>query len=243
MKYTEKLLYILTILIQAVSFGQVNEEGSVCYTEYFGEHEKVKYTLFFNTTFSFYEEEDSNDEEIEIINGFKEPKIKREYYTNLKSKEILFIEGIAYKPILAKDTIAIQWQIHEETKIIGGFMCLKATTNFKNNNYTAWFTTDIPVPFGPWKFNNLPGLILECKDDSNFYQITADKIIINSNVDLLEKKLKEIKKSKPISMEKYKELRNREDEDIYNMLISKSGRETYLKVSTDYTGFLREPIK
>ncbi len=64
------------------------------------------------------------------------------------------------------------WKIINETKIIGTFKCQKAVANFAGRNWTAWFTQDIPYPYGPYKFNGLPGLILEVYDNSNNYHFT-----------------------------------------------------------------------
>lgn len=233
--------YILLIFI-SFSFGQNIQKGQIEYTEFFGEHEKIIYKMSFTDQYSIYEQNEIIDDGIEIINGFKEPKIKRKYYTNLKNKEILFLEGIAYIETLAKDTINIDWKILEEQKKIGDYMCFKATTNFKKNNYTAWFTLELPFSYGPWKFNGLPGIILEISDNTNFHQIFATKIRIEDKQVSLKKRLDEFKKSKPKTMIEYNVLRKKEDEDIYNLLISKAGRETYLKVTTDYSGFLREPF-
>ncbi|QCX02208.1 GLPGLI family protein [Aggregatimonas sangjinii] len=64
-----------------------------------------------------------------------------------------------------KDSIPkMKWEIHDDTKKIGDFQCSKATTNFRGRDYTAWFSTDIPLPYGPWKLHGLPGLILEAYD-------------------------------------------------------------------------------
>ena len=60
--------------------------------------------------------------------------------------------------------VKLNWKITNETKKIGSFTCKKATTSFKGRNYIAWFTSEIPVTYGPWKLNGLPGLILEAYD-------------------------------------------------------------------------------
>ncbi len=61
------------------------------------------------------------------------------------------------------------WQIKNETMTIVGYGCQKATCVFRGRNYTAWFTVDIPISQGPWKFSGLPGLILKVEDDAKEY--------------------------------------------------------------------------
>ncbi len=61
------------------------------------------------------------------------------------------------------------WQIKNETVTIVGYKCQKATCRFRGRNYTAWFTVDIPISQGPWKFCGLPGLILKVQDDALEY--------------------------------------------------------------------------
>lgn len=58
----------------------------------------------------------------------------------------------------------INWKFEKETKKVGKYTCHKATAPFRGRDYTVWYTTEIPIPYGPWKFNGLPGLVLEAYD-------------------------------------------------------------------------------
>lgn len=62
-----------------------------------------------------------------------------------------------------------EWEILPETKVIQGYESQKAKTEFRGREYTAWFTPEIPASDGPYKFNGLPGLILQLEDSRNQY--------------------------------------------------------------------------
>lgn len=61
------------------------------------------------------------------------------------------------------------WKLHKDKKEIKGFSAQKATMSYSGRDYTAWFTNEIPISDGPYKFNGLPGLILEIADTENHY--------------------------------------------------------------------------
>lgn len=71
------------------------------------------------------------------------------------------------KYIITEDQPQIDWQLHEDVKMIEGYEAQKATAFFGGRFYTAWFTPDIPFSYGPWKLQGLPGLILEARDSKN----------------------------------------------------------------------------
>lgn len=63
----------------------------------------------------------------------------------------------------------LNWKIHNEKMIIAGYNCNKATTTFAGRNYVAWFTEELPISDGPYKFRGLPGLITKIYDEDSHY--------------------------------------------------------------------------
>jgi GLPGLI family protein len=87
------------------------------------------------------------------------------------------------KPIVISINLNDKWEIdYKKSKIIDGYKCYYAIytgkglwweLNPEKPTY-AWFTTEIPLPFGPLQYNGLPGLIIEMNVDNIRY--TATKI-------------------------------------------------------------------
>ena len=69
--------------------------------------------------------------------------------------------------------IDFNWQLTDDKKVIESYECQKATTTFRGRTYEAWFTAEIPISDGPYKFGGLPGLILELRDGDNDYVYTC----------------------------------------------------------------------
>lgn len=72
--------------------------------------------------------------------------------------------GVGYK-----EDIALPWQLTGETKKVKGYLCQKATVIYEGRSYEAWFTLDIPLQEGPYKFKGLPGLIIQIADTESEY--------------------------------------------------------------------------
>jgi len=66
-----------------------------------------------------------------------------------------------------------KWSMSGENKIILGYECKKAKTQYRGREYTAWYTDKIPVNNGPYVFGGLPGLILLIEDDKKHFQFEA----------------------------------------------------------------------
>ena len=105
------------------------------------------------------------------------PKESARLFKNRQTGEIFIIDYIGfYMPERYRfsETIRPQaWQIAADTATILGYLCQKATATFRGRSYEAWFSSEIPVNDGPWKFFGLPGLILKVTDTENIFSFTC----------------------------------------------------------------------
>ncbi len=84
------------------------------------------------------------------------------------------------KPYFTLDELPdIAWVITDHKKNILGYGCIEAKGKFRGRDYQVWFAQDIPVRYGPWKLNGLPGLILEAETEDHFFHWMATKISLN----------------------------------------------------------------
>ena len=140
------------------------------------------------------------------------------------TEEDIFGDEFVIKDSLPK----IAWEISNETKIIGDYNCVKATyvepvskndleayerqqEKIKNGKttlfemkkpepktITAWYTSEIPVSFGPNGVWGLPGLILQLENENYIYFCTKVSIKNNETV-----KIKIPNSGKVISKKEY----------------------------------------
>lgn len=68
------------------------------------------------------------------------------------------------------------WAVSDETRQIGPYRCRKATTTFRGRDWVAWFTEEIPVAEGPWKFAGLPGLIVQVQDTAREHTFSLSRV-------------------------------------------------------------------
>jgi GLPGLI family protein len=123
-------------------------------------------------------------------------------YRNFNREKIVlrFPKSVALDQFTVEDTwIKIIWEIKKETRQIGKFICKKAIGNFRGRTYIAWFTEEIPLPYGPFKLYGLPGLIIEAEDTEKLFSVkmksieypTNQEFEINEPVEKESKTLKE----------------------------------------------------
>lgn len=101
--------------------------------------------------------------------GKVKPKFKYYVIKNFDNNTMQFYD-IGLKSLYYEENLVkIPWTIQSETKKFGNTLCQKATANLYGRNWTAWFTKEIPINDGPYKFSGLPGLIINLYDEKQDY--------------------------------------------------------------------------
>lgn len=103
------------------------------------------------------------------------------YYFDYPKKGILTVSTLftgqkSIQYIYEEPIPRMEWQLVDQEIEFMGFQCKKAITDFRGRQYEVWFTTEIPIRNGPWKFNGLPGLILKAESTDGLFGFTAFSI-------------------------------------------------------------------
>ncbi len=91
-----------------------------------------------------------------------------------------------------------EWNLTADTLTIEGYLCYKATASFGGRNWEVWYTEEIPVIYGPWKFFGLPGLTIRANDSEHIHNFSLTTFRKSSSP------IVRIKNSKRIASERKK---------------------------------------
>tara|TARA_B100001778_G_scaffold157325_1_gene129345 strand:+ start:46 stop:879 length:834 start_codon:yes stop_codon:yes gene_type:complete len=174
-------------------------------------------------------------------------------YKDIASKKsIQSTEFMGKKFLISNDQDKIKWVMQKEQKMIGNYLCFKATAQVskpktmtsvwrnseKQNDsikdssvdeleqeysiITAWYTPQIPVTHGPAQYGGLPGLILELTTDNTVMLCT--KVVMNPEKRI---QISEPKKGEFVSRTEFEnivEVKTKEMRDMWRGGRSKSIR-------------------
>lgn len=90
--------------------------------------------------------------------------------------EVFFHNRILMDQYKVAEERPIEWKITSEKLKIGEWTTQKAETDFGGRHWYAWFTTDIPIQDGPYKFHGLPGLIVKLEDKTQSHRFTLQAV-------------------------------------------------------------------
>lgn len=122
----------------------------------------------------------------------------------------------------------LDWTIMSEQRVINNYLCVKAIRKKEDLNgdglaekgeIIAWFTPEIPVPYGPSKYGGLPGLIVQCEYGNTIIKLNkvhwneeelkilepnlGDEITLESFKEIALKKYPDFSSSTPIDWQKW----------------------------------------
>lgn len=110
---------------------------------------------------------------------------------------------------------SIQWELEDSAKLICEYECHKAVGLQNGRIWTAWYTTDIPLSYGPHIIGGLPGLILAASDSEGHFCFEAESIVLpddGSVIELINTRKAQMSSHKQVSKirKEYNELTNAE---------------------------------
>jgi GLPGLI family protein len=261
------LIFFQTSIVRAQSdnkylFGKVIYERVLSFDN---KPESTMFTLLFAPKSSYFADNtvrqqeassfaSTSNEDSDVSFSIKFNGVKSVILTDFDKDSILsqvslFRDG-SQKAYLVREAIfKINWDLVAEYKIIGQLKVQKATGIFRGRKYTAWFANEIPVKFGPWKFNGLPGLILEISDDKKEVAFFAKSI--NIPFENSEKIFDDIKfdaVNEKVTLPEYIVLESAEVNEVINTILAKLPRGAKFDISSitsnaielDYKDLIKE---
>lgn len=129
-------------------------------------------------------------------------------YMDMNKQVTISQEKILDHTFLIREAMkTYKWDITTESKEIFKKKCTKATLR-EEPSVTAWFTTDIPIAFGPMGYYGLPGLILQLETATKQYFI-QEVSIPKDSMDI-----KVPVKGKKISREDFEKLKKEKEKSF-----------------------------
>ena len=111
------------------------------------------------------------------------------------------------------------WSLGNDTATVYGYLCQNALCQYHGRTFEAWFTMEVPLSYGPWKFGGLPGLILKVYDVEHLYTFECVRM------EAVAAPIKSLryKSFKPISKKKVLKFERMINEDNHKVLSGHSG--------------------
>ncbi len=90
---------------------------------------------------------------------------------------MILIDYDDHKFYKVEQPMKMNWKLNtQKDTVILGYTCLKAYVSYAGRNWVAWYSPQIPLSDGPYKFNGLPGLILKISDTKKQHCFTLNSI-------------------------------------------------------------------
>ncbi len=167
----------------------IDKKGSKYYSEYVFQNDSIM-DVQFKKNMATHSDDAVPMSGKQGVVGYKVLKS----YPDFKINHIVTLDMTLYN---ANQQVKINWKILPDKEKIGEWNVQKAETDFAGRHWTAWFSADIPIQDGPYKFYGLPGLIVKIEDKSGFHKMEL-KGIKNK---VLERDILAFEFEKPIALD------------------------------------------
>lgn len=98
-------------------------------------------------------------------------------YKNHPGKGMMSFMAFDDKYYKVEQPMKMKWKLDiQKDTVIFGYSCQMARTSYAGRDWIAWYSPQIPLADGPYKFNGLPGLILKISDTKNLHCFTLNAI-------------------------------------------------------------------
>lgn len=166
------------------------------------------------THYGTYEEFASELNHVNNVGSWTKKWETADLFKNKQSGKLTTIDELDGVGIvrLEESILPQEWEIGTDSMRISGYDCRNASVYFRGREYTAWFTQDIPINDGPWKFYNLPGLILQIEDKDKLFKFNI--IGFELTKDDIPIKLDAAKKYQECTLKQYRKLKNENNKNV-----------------------------
>lgn len=98
-------------------------------------------------------------------------------YKNYPGKGLMSFTAYDDKNYKVDQPMKMNWKLDvQKDTVIFGYSCQMARTSYAGREWVAWYSPQIPLADGPYKFNGLPGLILKISDTKKQHCFTLNAI-------------------------------------------------------------------
>ena len=179
-----KLSFLILIFFLISNYTYSQNQGKIFYKKInvdgkmntsiliYDEHESFFYTILDKAITKPFRDE--NRKLIQPSNKIHTNTNKRLFKKKKKKKNKFYLNNInKNQEILMSITPNNdEWMLTDETKQRGDFKCFMAYKIINEKKYFAWFTEQLPLPYGPIAINGLKGIILELynEDKTVFFE-------------------------------------------------------------------------
>ncbi|MBR8769343.1 hypothetical protein IX326_000532 [Porphyromonas levii] len=108
----------------------------------------------------------------------------RLYYNPVEMKYTELDYNVFYFKTV-EDIKEVNYTFGDSTKLVAGYASEMATAHLYGRDWIIYYTTEIPLSYGPWKLNGLPGLVTEAYSIDGAYKFTLKGFeVLDQEVDV-----------------------------------------------------------